>query len=210
VDLTMSVLESLEQSGEILSPAVRAALVLLEAQLSSAQERIQLLETQVQELTRENTRLREHVRDLEPRLGMNSSNSSKPPSSDPPRAKRRASGRRGMRRAREGHRGAGRDLLPEERIDEIIEYRAEQCRRCGLSLAQAPVVGAPGRWQGIELPPVRAHVMEHRTLCCACPGCGTRTAGRAAQAGEAEPLWPSAGGLRHDAHEPLPPLAAPA
>jgi transposase len=152
----MSVLESLEQSGEVLSPAVRAALTLLEAQLSSAQERI---------------------RELELRLGMNSRNSSKPPSSDPPQAKRGVSGRRGKRGANKGHRGAGRKLLPEERIDDIIEYRAECCRRCGFSLASAPTTGEPGRWQTIELPPVRAHVTEHRTLCCACPACGTRTRG---------------------------------
>ncbi|MBA2244909.1 MAG: hypothetical protein H0W11_08120 [Gemmatimonadetes bacterium] len=78
----MSVLESLVQSGEILTPAVRAALVLLEEQAGRAQDRIQLLEAQVRELSRENARLRERVRDLEARLGMNSSNSSKPPSSD--------------------------------------------------------------------------------------------------------------------------------
>lgn len=160
----MNVLVSLEQSGEILSPAVRAALTLLEAQ--------------VQELTRENAQFRERVRELEARVRMNSSNSSKPPSSDPPQAKRRANGRRGTRGAREGHPGAGRDLLPEERIDEVIEYRPEQCRRCGFSLAKALVVSQPGRWQVIELPPVRAQVTEHRTLCCACPACGTRTRGK--------------------------------
>jgi transposase len=152
----MSVLESLEQSGEVLSPAVRAALTLLEAQLSNAQERI---------------------RELELRLGMNSRNSSKPPSSDPPQAKRGVSGRRGKRGASKGHPGAGRKLLPEERIDDIIEYRAECCRRCGSSLASAPTTGEPGRWQTIELPPVRAHITEHRTLCCVCTGCGTRNRG---------------------------------
>ncbi|MBA2244908.1 MAG: IS66 family transposase [Gemmatimonadetes bacterium] len=65
--------------------------------------------------------------------------------------------------------------MSEERLDEIVEYRAEACRRCGLSLADAPTAGESGRWQVIELPPVRAHVTEHRTLCCVCPGCGTRT-----------------------------------
>jgi hypothetical protein len=85
----MSIVESLEQSGEVLSPAVRAALVMLEAQLASAQERIQLLETQVRELSRENALLRERVRDLEARLEMNSHNSSqmrheRPLRRDPP------------------------------------------------------------------------------------------------------------------------------
>ncbi len=180
---TMSVLESLEQSGEVLSPMVRAALVLLEEQAARAQERIQLLETQVRVLSEENARLRERVRDLEARLGMNSQNSSKPPSSDPPQAKRGAKkSKRAKRGAPSGHPGAGRGLLPEERVDEVVEYRPEQCRRCGLSLADAPTAGEPGRWQVIELPPVRAHVTEHRSLCCLCPSCGTRSRGRVPQA----------------------------
>jgi hypothetical protein len=112
----MNALESLEQSGEVLSPTVRAALVLLEAQAVRAQERTELLEAQVQELSRENALLRERVRDLEARLGMNSRNSSKPPSSDPLPAKRGASGRRGTRGAREGRPDVGRDLLQEQRI----------------------------------------------------------------------------------------------
>jgi hypothetical protein len=140
---------------------------------------------QVRELTQENARLRERVPDLEARLGMNgmnSSNSSKPPSSDPPQAKRGARGQRSKRGARQGPPGVGRDLLPQERVDEVLECRAEQCRRCGLSLADAPAVGEPGRWQVIELPLVRAHVTEHRTLCCVCPACGTRSRGQLPEA----------------------------
>lgn len=164
---TMSVIETLEQSGEVLSPAVRAGLLALEARV----RQLEALEPLVEQL-------QARIRDLEARLGMNSQNSSKPPSSDLPHAKRGAKkGRRGKRGARSGHPGAGRDLLPEERVDEAVEYRPEQCRRCGLSLAGAPTTGEPGRWQVIELPPLRAHVREHRTLCCVCPACGTRTRG---------------------------------
>jgi transposase len=67
----------------------------------------------------ENAVLQERVRDLEAQLGQDSSNSSRPPSSDPPQvpAKRRArpSGRK--RGGQPGHRGAFRRLLPVEQVD---------------------------------------------------------------------------------------------
>lgn len=71
----ISVLQVLEQSGEVLSPAVRSAIVLLE-------EQHRLHEEQVRLLAKENGLLLGRIRDLEARLGMNSRNSSKPPSSD--------------------------------------------------------------------------------------------------------------------------------
>jgi transposase len=161
----MRVLEVLEQSGETLSPTIRAAILLLEEENQRLREQLH--------------RAEERIRDLEARLGMNSRNSSKPPSSDPPQAKRAGKkGRRGKRGAHEGHPGAGRELLPEERVDEVVEYRPEQCRRCGHALAGSPTAGEPGRWQVVELPPVRARVTEHRSLCCVCPSCGTRTRGQ--------------------------------
>lgn len=59
----MSIIEQLEAAGEVLSPAVRAAIQGLEATIALLQER---------------------VRELEARLAQNSTNSSRPPSSDPP------------------------------------------------------------------------------------------------------------------------------
>ena len=62
--------------------------------------------------------LQERVRELEAQLGHNSSNSSRPPSSDPPqtsaRPKAPPSGR--QRGGQPGHRGACRALLPIERV----------------------------------------------------------------------------------------------
>jgi hypothetical protein len=54
----MSVLESLEHSGEVLSPSVRAAPVLLKAQGARAQECVGLLEAQGRELSREDAAAR--------------------------------------------------------------------------------------------------------------------------------------------------------
>src|SRR3712207_5687385 len=77
--------------------------------------------------------LQQRVRELEARLGQTASNSSRPPSSDPPqrRPKRqpKPSGRK--RGGQPGRRGAYRGLLPVEQVDEIVAVAPERCRRCG-------------------------------------------------------------------------------
>lgn len=94
-------------------------------------------------------RLGARIRDLETRLGLDSSNSSRPPSSDPPGVLRHGKKPTGSKRGgQKGHPGAYRSLLP------------------------------PGRHQITELPPIRAHVTEHRLLPLACPDCGGRTRAR--------------------------------
>src|SRR4030088_104993 len=72
---------------------------------------------------------RERIRELEARLGQDSSNSSHPPSSDPPQApvrpKAPPSGRK--RGGQPGHRGACRGLLPVEQVDEVVAVVPGQC-----------------------------------------------------------------------------------
>src|SRR5512135_97140 len=69
--------------------------------------------------------LEQRVRDLEARLKLNSTNSSKPTSSDPIGFKRKPpappSGRK--RGGQPGHRRAQRRLVPPERLHSIIECR---------------------------------------------------------------------------------------
>lgn len=154
----MSIVEQLEASGEALSPTVRAAIQALEVRL----------------------------RELEARLGLDSTNSSRPPSSDPPGVLRRGKTPTGRKRGgQKGHPGTFRSLLPPERIDHVLEHRPAECRHCGHSLQHAREVGRRGLHQVIELPPIRAHVTEHRLLALACPACGKRT--RAALPPEVSP-----------------------
>lgn len=90
---------------------------------------------------------------LEARLGMNSRNSSRPPSSDPPSApprKKRPSGRK--RGGQPGHKGRTRSLLPPEEVDEVIEVRPEKCERCGEALSGEDP--SPSRRQVVDVPPV--------------------------------------------------------
>lgn len=141
----MSAVEQLEAAGEVLSPAVRAVILALEAR----------------------------IRELEVRLASNSTNSSRPPSSDPPGAVRPKKKRSGKRRGgQKGHPGHHRSLLPPERVDQVVEHCPEECRHCGHALAGASTREVVGRHQVVELPPIRAEVIEHRTLALSCPACG--------------------------------------
>jgi transposase len=116
--------------------------------------------------------LEARLADLEVRLGQDSSNSSKPPSSDPPHAKpappRTPSGRR--KGGQPGHPKRSRPDLPP---DAVVELRADTCRHC-----HAPLVGddpVPLRHQVVEVPPIRPHVTEYRRHRLACPRCGRVT-----------------------------------
>src|SRR5271166_327105 len=86
-------------------------------------------------------RLEGRIRRLEEQLRKDSRTSSRPPSSDPPktRQQRRAEARakakellRGERKAggQPGHRGSGRELKPEDQVDEIVEHYPDACRGC--------------------------------------------------------------------------------
>jgi transposase len=110
--------------------------------------------------------------DLEARLNQNSSNSSKPPSSDLPHAKpsppRPPSGKR--KGGQPGHAKRSRPDLPP---DAVVELRASTCTRCSHPLAGDDP--APLRHQVVEAPPLRPHVTEYRRHRLPCPRCGTVT-----------------------------------
>lgn len=147
----MSMIEQLEAAGEVLSPAVRAAIEGLEAAVKTLDER---------------------VRELEARLAQNSTNSSKPPSSDPPgvsRPPRKPTGK--GRGGQPGHRGHHRKRIEAERVDEVVLHRPQACGHCGHTLAEAEDAKPAQVHQVVELPPIRAQVTEHRMRCLRCPKC---------------------------------------
>jgi transposase len=133
--------------------------------------RTEALTVQNQGLTAQNEALAVQVAELRRRLGLNSSNSSKPPSSDglkkpPPRSMRDRSGRKPGKQP-----GAvGTTLAPVDDPDEVFEYRPDACLGCHTDLAEAPVVDVTRR-QVFELPEIRRQVVEHRLLSCRC-ACG--------------------------------------
>src|SRR6266851_5039053 len=127
----------------------------------------------------ENGALHERIRELEARLGQTSTNSSRPPSSDPPQApvcpKAPPSGRK--RGGQPGHRGACRGLLPVEQVDEIVPVVPEHCRHCQQPFpgTEAPRRGRAWRHQVVELLPLAVRVTEYQMAVRRCAACGKRT-----------------------------------
>lgn len=112
--------------------------------------------------------LRQKVAELELALAKatkDSSNSSKPPSSDiaKPKAKQQRPGRPKKRRqgGQPGHQQHLRQPLPPERVNEIIEHPIQESdvQRLGLSLT-----GDFDVVQQIEMPESPVHVTEHRLM----------------------------------------------
>jgi transposase len=139
-------------------PAAQAAILVLVQQY---EQRLQALQQQ--------------VNDLQHRLNQNSTNSSRPPSSDPPHVKRPppkpTSGRK--RGGQPGHKRQQRPLVPPDQVKQVIPLKPPACRRCGHDLqGEDP---QPRRHQVAEIPPIQPDVTEYQLHRLTCTQCGTRT-----------------------------------
>jgi transposase len=112
------------------------------------------------------------IAELEARLNQNSTNSSKPPSSDAPHVKpappKAPSGKR--RGGQPGHPKAQRTLLVP---DEVRPLKPDVCRECSRPLAGDDP--HPSVHQVHEIPVITPHVIEYRCHRLRCPHCGTTT-----------------------------------
>jgi transposase len=124
------------------------------------------------------TGLRAEVAELRRRLGMDSSNSSKPPSSDGlDRVKRSSSTSSGKRGKPHGAPGATKMLVDDP--DETLACRPSACGSCAHDLTGGAEF-ARQRRQVFEVPPpVRPHVTEYQVLSLVCPNCTAVTCGDA-------------------------------
>jgi transposase len=79
-----------------------------------------------------------------------------------------------------GHRGAGRELKPEDQVDEIVDHYPDACGGCGRGFdeEQRRPGGRFGRQQVCELPPIGVILTEHRTYQLRCRHCRARTSAR--------------------------------
>lgn len=122
--------------------------------------------------------LRRDVRELQARLNLNSKNSSKPPSSDPPGMERQVKKPSGKSSGGQpGHIGHHRALVPLDEVDTVLEHYPERCSNCNETFAATALKESqePERRQVHELPPVKATVTEHRLHTACCTRCGTST-----------------------------------
>ena len=127
----------------------------------------------IAELEEENKALREKIAELERRLGINSETSSKPPSSDGLKAKKRTKSLRekGKRRSggQKGH--LGQTLEQVEKADNIINHQpACKCVECGYDVSAVEATKIFKR-QVFDIPKPRLFVTEHRVIVKECPGC---------------------------------------
>jgi transposase len=122
------------------------------------ENRVQQLETEVQE--------------LKARLSKNSSNSSKPPSSDglrKPKSLRKPSGKKPG--GQHGRVGKGLDQV--DNPDIVVTHTPSSCTGCGLDLSNVDGTTAEQR-QVFDIPQPQIYVTEHRVEEKKCPCCGER------------------------------------
>ena len=133
----------------------------------------------VKALAAENAVLKARVGELERQVGLNSSNSGKPPSSDglkkPPRVSslRKPSGKPSG--GQKGHKGETLERVAEP--DNVVDHYPSSCNNCNEAVTPDMSVGHSAR-QVFDLPePAPLSVTEHRAHDCLCAKCGTSTRG---------------------------------
>jgi transposase len=131
------------------------------------------LEKENQVLKKQVQALQEKIAELEKRLGLNSQNSSKPPSTDglkkPPRTQslRQKTGQKSGGQL--GHQGF--TLSPVAQPDKIIKHQPPQsCDKCGCDVQSEKVIDVIKR-QVFDIPKPKMEVTEHQVLVKQCPHC---------------------------------------
>lgn len=121
--------------------------------------------------------LEEKVAKLELKLNINSSNSSKPPSTDPPwkAPKSTSDGKNRKKGAQNGHAGVWREMVPAEQVDEIVLCKPVVTCVCGgsVEMNEAPCE----RKQVFELPKIEPHITEFQVFDGCCSECSAKHRG---------------------------------
>jgi len=144
----------------------------LEDQLARANEIIVELRSMIVVLRTQITEQQERLQELEARLGRDSNNSNKPPSSDAPWSKPKS--RRKSTGAKPGGQIShpGRTLKQVTAPDHIVEHTPVACTGCGTDLNEAESVRYEKR-QVFDIPEPKLEITEHRAALKVCPSCGS-------------------------------------
>ncbi len=120
--------------------------------------------------------LEAEVINLKGQINKNSSNSSKPPSSDGffkpklTKSQRIKSGKKPG--AQNGHKGSTLKMV--EIPDDIIRHTPQNCSHCQNPLFESPIVSTK-RKQVFEIPPMKIHITEHQLNVVKCTKCHKET-----------------------------------
>jgi transposase len=132
---------------------------------------IKQLEEETADLKKYIARLEKRVEELERLLGMNSKNSSKPPSSDSPAMKTKPPRKRRKKRgAKKGHQPYLTKLLGPEKVTRRIELDPQVCSCGGTDFEKTSE--EPMRHQIVDIPPIEPEVTEYIQHVFRCKGCG--------------------------------------
>jgi len=158
----------------------------LQQQVERQQREIENLREQLAEREKQIADAERQIADLERQLAgrkKNSTNSSKPPSSDGLAGNQRSRGRKHKSKrkpgAQPGHPGHHRALVPTAEVSAVEVLLPKQCGHCGGNLPQKPgkltTEGEPRRHQVTEVPPVKAYITEYQCPNVVCEHCGNAT-----------------------------------
>jgi transposase len=133
---------------------------------------IALIQWQAEQIAR----LTSRVAELERKLGKDSTNSSKPPSTTHPHAKPPSSKSKSRRKrgGQPGHEKHERELIPTEQCQDVVPCVPTECRRCGKELSGVdPDPLRHQLWELPEIQPIVTEYQQHRLICsCGCSTCG--------------------------------------
>ena len=143
--------------------------------MSTNCENCKRLEKRVAELEKRNQELELFVRELLARLNSNSSNSHKPPSSDPPKSNSGRLPSRAKSKGRKHRPGIARQSIPPEKITHFVPLHPKSCRHCGFDIQKIAPTGHRVSQQ-IDLPEeIKLIVREFHRHVVTCPHCLTNT-----------------------------------
>lgn len=144
--------------------------------LTALEARVAYLEAENARLQAEDTRLQAENAELRRRLGLNSSNRHKPPSSDGYRTKRVQPALPKEQRASGGQAGhKGKTLRRVEKPDQVKVHLPQRCAVCGRTIAADEAHDMVSKRQVFAVPEPKLEVTEHRLghiICCGQPQCG--------------------------------------
>ena len=134
------------------------------------------LQTNVVALQSKIDALEEQLATLTTRLNKDSHNSSKPPSTDPPRKKNRSLRKPSGKKTGGQPNHPGSTLAFSDKPDYIIPHDPQNCSGCGASLKDAKKA-VVGRRQEFDIPPPALICTEHQIRAGICSVCDTYNAG---------------------------------
>lgn len=113
-------------------------------------------------LQAENRFLRQELEELKRRLGLDSGNSSKPPSLDIFKKRVFSLRQKGVRKSggQVGHKGVTLEQV--QSPDVVVDHMPQQCDACQDSIKEAAAQGDPIKRQVFDMPSPRLEVTEHR------------------------------------------------